>query len=59
MHANNKIVNYTTSMYFFGIIGTSWVKLESDVFFREGMMSYKQFIQELEDDILPSEAERR
>lgn len=23
------------------------------------MMSYKQFIQELEDDILPSEAERR
>ncbi|KAG8371074.1 hypothetical protein BUALT_Bualt13G0049100 [Buddleja alternifolia] len=26
---------------------------------REGMMSYKQFIQELEDDILPSEAERR
>ncbi|XP_022887705.1 serrate RNA effector molecule-like isoform X4 [Olea europaea var. sylvestris] len=28
-------------------------------FSREGMMSYKQFIQELEDDILPSEAERR
>ncbi|CAA2987665.1 serrate RNA effector molecule [Olea europaea subsp. europaea] len=28
-------------------------------FCREGMMSYKQFIQELEDDILPSEAERR
>lgn len=27
--------------------------------FREGLMSYKQFIQELEDDILPSEAERR
>ncbi|KZV42798.1 serrate RNA effector molecule-like [Dorcoceras hygrometricum] len=27
--------------------------------FREGMMSYKQFIQELEDDILPTEAERR
>ncbi|KAH6814791.1 C2H2 zinc-finger protein SERRATE [Perilla frutescens var. frutescens] len=26
---------------------------------REGMMSYKQFIQELEDDILPVEAERR
>ncbi|KAL6527877.1 hypothetical protein OROMI_029688 [Orobanche minor] len=26
---------------------------------REGMMSYKQFIQELEDDILPAEAERR
>ncbi|XP_073054841.1 LOW QUALITY PROTEIN: serrate RNA effector molecule-like [Primulina eburnea] len=26
---------------------------------REGMMSYKQFIQELEDDILPTEAERR
>ncbi|KAG6432734.1 hypothetical protein SASPL_104320 [Salvia splendens] len=26
---------------------------------REGMMSYKQFIQELEDDILPSEAECR
>ncbi|XP_024963492.1 serrate RNA effector molecule-like isoform X1 [Cynara cardunculus var. scolymus] len=26
---------------------------------REGLMSYKQFIQELEDDILPSEAERR
>ncbi|KAK2996976.1 hypothetical protein RJ639_025857 [Escallonia herrerae] len=25
----------------------------------EGLMSYKQFIQELEDDILPSEAERR
>lgn len=23
------------------------------------MMSYKQFIQELEDDILPAEAERR
>jgi hypothetical protein len=29
------------------------------MFFREGLMSYKQFIQELEDDILPSEAERR
>lgn len=27
--------------------------------FREGLMSYKQFIQELEDDILPGEAERR
>jgi len=27
--------------------------------FREGLMSYKQFIQELEDDILPAEAERR
>ncbi|KAE8729512.1 Serrate RNA effector molecule [Hibiscus syriacus] len=26
---------------------------------REGLMSYKQFIQELEDDILPDEAERR
>ncbi|KAL8531061.1 hypothetical protein ACS0TY_007900 [Phlomoides rotata] len=26
---------------------------------KEGMMTYKQFIQELEDDILPSEAERR
>ncbi|KAL0419439.1 UNVERIFIED_CONTAM: Serrate RNA effector molecule [Sesamum radiatum] len=26
---------------------------------REGMMSYKQFIQELEDDVLPAEAERR
>ncbi|XP_047319948.1 serrate RNA effector molecule-like [Impatiens glandulifera] len=26
---------------------------------RQGLMSYKQFIQELEDDILPSEAERR
>ncbi|OIW13288.1 hypothetical protein TanjilG_25767 [Lupinus angustifolius] len=26
---------------------------------REGLMSYKQFIQELEDDILPSEAECR
>ncbi|KAL2557335.1 Serrate RNA effector molecule [Forsythia ovata] len=26
---------------------------------REGMMSYKQFIQELEDDVLPSEAEPR
>ncbi|XP_027354719.1 serrate RNA effector molecule-like isoform X2 [Abrus precatorius] len=25
----------------------------------EGLMSYKQFIQELEDDILPAEAERR
>jgi len=28
-------------------------------FYREGLMSYKQFIQELEDDVLPSEAERR
>lgn len=27
--------------------------------YRDGLMSYKQFIQELEDDILPSEAERR
>lgn len=27
--------------------------------YREGLMSYKQFNQELEDDILPSEAERR
>ncbi|XP_039007252.1 serrate RNA effector molecule-like isoform X1 [Hibiscus syriacus] len=27
--------------------------------FREGLMTYKQFIQELEDDILPAEAERR
>lgn len=26
---------------------------------REGLMTYKQFIQELEDDILPAEAERR
>ncbi|XP_035844730.1 uncharacterized protein LOC110938194 isoform X2 [Helianthus annuus] len=26
---------------------------------REGLMSYKQFIQELEDGVLPSEAERR
>ncbi|KAG9157017.1 hypothetical protein Leryth_009059 [Lithospermum erythrorhizon] len=26
---------------------------------REGLMSYKQFIQELEDDVLPSEAEHR
>lgn len=26
---------------------------------REGLMSYKQFIQELEDDVSPSEAERR
>ncbi|KAE8729514.1 Serrate RNA effector molecule [Hibiscus syriacus] len=26
---------------------------------REGLMSYKQFIQELEDDILPTEADRR
>ncbi|XP_057953747.1 serrate RNA effector molecule isoform X2 [Malania oleifera] len=26
---------------------------------REGLMSYKQFIQELEDDIIPAEAERR
>ncbi|CAH2060796.1 unnamed protein product [Thlaspi arvense] len=26
---------------------------------RDGLMSYKQFIQELEDDILPAEAERR
>ncbi|KAG2331869.1 hypothetical protein Bca52824_003049 [Brassica carinata] len=26
---------------------------------RDGLLSYKQFIQELEDDILPSEAERR
>ncbi|KAL8483471.1 hypothetical protein ACS0TY_026237 [Phlomoides rotata] len=26
---------------------------------REGMMTYKHFIQELEDDILPTEAERR
>ncbi|PWA48226.1 serrate RNA effector molecule [Artemisia annua] len=26
---------------------------------KEGLMSYKQFIQELEDDVLPSEAERR
>ncbi|KAL9271016.1 Serrate RNA effector molecule-like protein [Drosera capensis] len=26
---------------------------------REGLMSYKQFIQELEDDVLPSEAEQR
>uniref|UniRef100_A0A7N0V0M7 C2H2-type domain-containing protein n=2 Tax=Kalanchoe fedtschenkoi TaxID=63787 RepID=A0A7N0V0M7_KALFE len=26
---------------------------------RDGLMSYKQFIQQLEDDILPSEAERR
>ena len=28
-------------------------------YFREGLMSYKQFIQELEDDVLPAEAERR
>ena len=26
---------------------------------REGLMTYKQFIAELEDDILPAEAERR
>ncbi|XP_057536293.1 serrate RNA effector molecule-like [Amaranthus tricolor] len=28
-------------------------------FSREGLMTYKQFIQELEDDVLPGEAERR
>nr|XP_010927258.1 serrate RNA effector molecule isoform X1 [Elaeis guineensis] len=31
----------------------------AEVIQREGLMSYKQFIQELEDDILPAEAERR
>lgn len=31
----------------------------TSIYFREGLMSYKQFIQELEDDILPAEAERR
>ncbi|KAJ8478305.1 hypothetical protein OPV22_022032 [Ensete ventricosum] len=30
-----------------------------EVIQRRGLMSYKQFIQELEDDILPAEAERR
>nr|GMD17638.1 Serrate RNA effector molecule [Ipomoea batatas] len=29
------------------------------LFCREGLKSYKQFIQELEDDVLPAEAERR
>ncbi|KAJ0965599.1 hypothetical protein J5N97_026737 [Dioscorea zingiberensis] len=33
--------------------------LNSGMIQREGLMSYKQFIQELEDDILPAEAERR
>jgi hypothetical protein len=27
--------------------------------YREGLMTYKQFIQVLEDDISPTEAERR
>ena len=27
--------------------------------YREGLMTYKQFISELEDDVSPSEAERR
>ncbi|CAJ1958651.1 unnamed protein product [Sphenostylis stenocarpa] len=34
----------------------TWMLLND---FREGLMSYKQFIQELEDDVLPAEAERR
>lgn len=49
--------------FLFLIIFNVISRLTADVIFflpsREGMMSYKQFIQELEDDILPSEAERR
>ncbi|RZC56302.1 hypothetical protein C5167_015149, partial [Papaver somniferum] len=40
----------------------SGLLLVNDLFvncYREGLMSYKQFIQELEDDILPAEAEHR
>ena len=33
-----------------------WLTL---IFYREGLMSYKQFMQELEDDVLPVEAQRR
>ncbi|KAL9321641.1 hypothetical protein ACSQ67_009694 [Phaseolus vulgaris] len=39
--------------------GKSANSLDAFNYFREGLMSYKQFIQELEDDVLPAEAERR
>ncbi|KAF6136517.1 hypothetical protein GIB67_035076 [Kingdonia uniflora] len=42
-------------------VGDEIVEKEMDLMLveKEGLMSYKQFIQELEDDILPAEAERR
>jgi len=40
-------------------MGKSVYSLDVFNYFREGLMSYKQFIQELEDDVLPAEAERR
>lgn len=41
------------------VLYVALTKIISCMDFREGLMSYKQFIQELEDDVLPSEAERR
>jgi hypothetical protein len=35
------------------------MKLIKVLLYREGLMSYKQFIQELEDDISPVEAQSR
>ncbi|KAG2372068.1 Serrate RNA effector [Vigna angularis] len=40
-------------------INRGYTDLSSGGAQREGLMSYKQFIQELEDDVLPAEAERR
>ncbi|CAM6034641.1 unnamed protein product [Sphagnum compactum] len=42
---------------YMAIVGT--LNCIADKVCREGLMSYKQFIAELEDDILPGEAERR
>ncbi|KAJ0699831.1 hypothetical protein HanOQP8_Chr10g0360571 [Helianthus annuus] len=48
-------------MIYFKFIGSrlAEVTMIRSYTLREGLMSYKQFIQELEDDVLPSEAERR
>lgn len=56
--------------HYHGHTHTAWVqgsliythnatKVINIVLYREGLMSYKQFIQELEDDISPVEAQSR
>ena len=49
---------YPRSLFFpIEIIKLCLIEVSSDC--REGLLSYKHFIAELEDDILPAEAERR
>lgn len=57
-HSSLQLTVVSVLMIWFSIIQSINIKMLVHCF-REGLMSYKQFIQELEDDILPAEAERR